>query len=386
LLKKSQLFQGKLITDGTHQTPTYSDSGYIFLSSTNVTTGKIDWNNVKYIPESLHRQLYSRLAPQKGDILLAKNGTTGVAALVDRDCEFDIYVSLALLRPKRELILPEYMLYAINNKSTKRKFDSQLKGIGVPNLHLKHIREVTIPLPPIDTQKSIVKICNQILSLLEKQKIKAIEFGNLIKSIFYDMFGDPFENNNKMNFSDICLLNPKKSELTLANHEIVSFIPMQNVSENGEIDTSETRSLRDVKNGFTYFRENDVLFAKITPCMENGKGAIARNLVNGIGFGSTEFHVLRPIEGISTSEWLYHLTTLPEFRKLAESHMTGSAGQKRVPASFFNNLKISVPPLELQQCFAEIVTKIEEQKALVKKAIEETQTLFDSLMSKYFDD
>lgn len=78
------------ITDGTHKTPIYSDSGYIFLSAKNITTGKIDWNDVMYIPKSLHDELYSRVSPKMNDILLAKNGTTGVAAIVDRECEFDI--------------------------------------------------------------------------------------------------------------------------------------------------------------------------------------------------------------------------------------------------------------------------------------------------------
>ncbi len=145
-----------LITDGTHQTPQYSETGYMFLSSKNVTTGKIDWDDIKYIPEELHKQLYSRMAPQFGDVLLAKNGTTGVAAVVDKDCVFDIYVSLALLRP-REVILSEYLLYAINNPITKRKFNRELKGIGVPNLHLKNIRETSIPLPPSKSKSKLPK-------------------------------------------------------------------------------------------------------------------------------------------------------------------------------------------------------------------------------------
>ena len=98
-----------LITDGTHQTPEYSEKGYVFLSSTNVTSGKIDWDNVKYIPEKLHTILYDRLAPQFGDILLAKNGTIGCAAIVDRNDVFDIYVSLALLRSFKAAMLPEYL-------------------------------------------------------------------------------------------------------------------------------------------------------------------------------------------------------------------------------------------------------------------------------------
>lgn len=136
----------ELITDGTHQTPTYADSGVTFLSAKNVTSGKIDWSNVKYIPEWLHMELHRRLAPQMDDILLAKNGTTGVAAIVDRDCVFDIYVSLALLRPKNG-VLPTYLHAAINSPYCKRKLSSSLKGIGVPNLHLKEIRATKVPFP-----------------------------------------------------------------------------------------------------------------------------------------------------------------------------------------------------------------------------------------------
>ena len=120
------------ITDGTHKTPTYSDEGFIFLSSKNVTSGHIDWNNIMYIPEFLHNELYARLAPQKNDIHLAKNGTTGVAAIVDRDCVFDIYVSLALLRIIGYIIFPEYLLSTIASSTIQNYFNSSLKGIGVP--------------------------------------------------------------------------------------------------------------------------------------------------------------------------------------------------------------------------------------------------------------
>ncbi len=160
-----------LITDGTHQTPTYTDeSGYIFLSSKNVRTGVIDWDNIKYIPESLHKELYSRLAPHKDDILLAKNGTTGIAAIVDRDCVFDIYVSLALIRPNILEVIPKYLLYAISTPEVKQYFDSSLKGIGVPNLHLKYIRETIIPIPSLDEQEEIVRILDSIFEKEDKSK------------------------------------------------------------------------------------------------------------------------------------------------------------------------------------------------------------------------
>lgn len=273
-------------------------------------------------------------------------------------------------------------------KSKTEYLNSLGRGATFKEISKAIVEGIVIPFPPIEEQKNIAELLNNVNEFVGRYKKIYGEFDNLIKSIFFKLFGHPFEGDQKKKkeFMELCTLNPNKGELSLSDDDEISFIPMQNVSETGEIDASEIRLVHEVKSGYTYFRENDVLFAKITPCMENGKGAIARGLVNGVGFGSTEFHVLRPIEGVTTSEWLYHLTSLPEFRKLAESNMTGSAGQKRVPASFFKKLKVAVPPLDLQNQFAEIVAKIEEQKALVKKAIEETQTLFDSLMSKYFDD
>ena len=104
------------------------------------------------------------------------------------------------------------------------------------------------------------------------------------------------------------------------------------------------RQVAEVEKGYTYFQEGDVLFAKITPCMENGKCAIAKRLVNGIGFGSTEFHVIRPKESV-TSEWIYYYLRQETTRKKAKRSMTGSAGQKRVPSLFLQDVEIPLPPL-----------------------------------------
>ena len=152
------------IKDGTHQTPTYTEdtvNGYKFLSSKDVTSGKVDWNHLKYIPEELHKELYKRISPRKGDILLAKNGTTGVAAIVDRDDVFDIYVSLALLRPLG-MVTSEYLCSAVNSIETKHQFDSSLKGIGVPNLHLGEIKKTKIVVPPIEAQEQFADFVKQV--------------------------------------------------------------------------------------------------------------------------------------------------------------------------------------------------------------------------------
>lgn len=180
----------KPIKDGTHQTPVYTEdsiNGYKFLSSKDVTSGTIDWNHVKYIPEVLHNELYARITPEKGDILLAKNGTTGVAAIVDRDEIFDIYVSLALLKPIN--IDTVYLWAAINSIETKKQFDASLKGIGVPNLHLTEIRKTKIVVPPVELQEQFAIFVAQIdkSKLYVQKNLERLEM--LRKSLMQKYFG-----------------------------------------------------------------------------------------------------------------------------------------------------------------------------------------------------
>jgi type I restriction enzyme S subunit len=163
---------------------------------------------------------------------------------------------------------------------------------------------------------------------------------------------------------------------------------MHAVSEiTGKIENPEVRLLCEVRKGYTYFKENDILFAKITPCMENGKCAIARNLVNGIGFGSTEFHVLRPMQNV-TSEWVYYFIQQKSFREEAKKYMTGSVGQQRVPADFLENTKIPLPPLEDQK---KTVAYLDRVKAIVnflnvlqQRTEEELEKLVPAILDKAF--
>lgn len=180
------------ITDGTHQTPKYFDDGVIFLSSRNVTSGTIDWKNIKYIDTKQHLEMHRRVSPRVGDILLAKNGTTGVAAIVDRDVVFDIYVSLALLRPLDEVI-PRFLLYFINSPVAKSQFNKRLKGVGVPNLHLQEIREVAISFPrdkaeqeAIVERLDLLKQEAQRLESLYQRKLAALD--ELKQSLLHQAF------------------------------------------------------------------------------------------------------------------------------------------------------------------------------------------------------
>ena len=176
-------------------------------------------------------------------------------------------------------------------------------------------------------------------------------------SQFIEMFGNPLSQVQRYpleKLGDCCVLNPRRPSISLSDTDMVSFVPMPYVSENGYLQDVADEEYGKVKKGFTYFENKDVLFAKITPCMENGKGAIAQELTNGIGMGSTEFHVLRPIEGKSNSYWLLALTRMPIFREQASKNMSGTGGQKRVGASFLDNFMVGLPPIEEQNRFERI--------------------------------
>ncbi|HVC18330.1 MAG TPA: restriction endonuclease subunit S [Rhodanobacter sp.] len=170
--------------------------------------------------------------------------------------------------------------------------------------------------------------------------------------------------------SEAVEISPKADRAVLTDTTLVSFVPMAAVGAgNGQIDTSTIRPYAEVKKGYTHFRDGDVLFAKITPCMENGKMAVAHGLHNGVGFGSTEFHVLRPRAGVD-SRYVYHFVSGAKYRNEAAHHMTGAVGQKRVPVSFLERSEIPLPSLHEQR---RIVAEIEKQFSRLDQAVASLQ-------------
>jgi restriction endonuclease S subunit len=152
-------------------------------------------------------------------------------------------------------------------------------------------------------------------------------------------------------------LNPPKKEIaTFSLDTEITFVPMEAVNESGEVDISRIKPMSECVTGYTYFRDGDVLLAKITPCFENGKIALVSGLNNGIGFGSTEFHVLRAKDNLDRHYLAFIIQSDP-FRKLGEASMVGAAGQKRVPESFILNFKLAIPPINEQVEIAEFLNQ-----------------------------
>lgn len=173
-------------------------------------------------------------------------------------------------------------------------------------------------------------------------------------------------------------LNPVKSELMVSGDTEVSFVPMDAVGEHGGLRLDEQRLLDDVYNGFTYFRDGDVVVAKITPCFENGKTALAFGLVNGLGFGTTELHVLRAGKTLD-ARFLFYLTIAHDFRGYGEAEMLGAGGQKRVPERFFKDWRAPLSPLAVQE---RIAAFLDEKTAQIDALIEKKQQLLERLAEK----
>ena len=246
------------------------------------------------------------------------------------------------------------------------------KGSTNPYVLFSDLADYEFDLPPLAEQKVLADKLWAAYRLKESYKKLLVATEEMVKSQFIEMFGNPLSQVQRYpleKLGDCCVLNPRRPSISLSDTDMVSFVPMPCVSENGYLQDVADEEYGKVKKGFTYFENKDVLFAKITPCMENGKGAIAQELTNGIGMGSTEFHVLRPIEDKSNSYWLLALTRMPIFREQASKNMSGTGGQKRVGASFLDNFMVGLPPIEEQNRFERIYRQADKSGSVLQHMI-----------------
>jgi type I restriction enzyme S subunit len=183
------------------------------------------------------------------------------------------------------------------------------------------------------------------------------------------------------------LVNPRESDVReLPDDTQVSFVPMASVSEEtASIESLEVRRLAEVRRGYTRFREDDILFAKITPCMENGKVALAQGLIHGIGFGSTEYHILRARAGV-LPKYLYYYLRQPSVRTLARQRMRGAAGQQRVPESFFTEAQLSLTPLSEQSRIVALLDQGDSLRRLHREVDAKANGIIPALFLKMFGD
>ena len=158
------------LTDGTHSTPKYAENGVPFLSVKDMSSGKLNFLNCKYISEQEHKQLYTRCNPEYGDLLLTKVGTTGIPVIVDTNEQFSLFVSVALLKFNQNLIYNKFLQVLINSPLVQTQAAENTRGVGNKNWVMRDIANTIIALPPLAEQKRIVEKLEQLLPLCERLK------------------------------------------------------------------------------------------------------------------------------------------------------------------------------------------------------------------------
>ena len=249
-------------------------------------------------------------------------------------------------------------------------------------------------LPPLDEQGRIVEKIEELFSDIDNG-IKDLKTAQArIKQYRQSVLKSAFEGKlyktsewKEVKLEDVCQINPKTEIKDMKDDDIVSFLPMTSVKAECNYYAEENVLYSKVKKGYTKFKNGDVLFAKITPCMENGKVCIVDNLIQGIGFGSTEFHILRCLNNI-ISKYVYYFVIQQCFRKKAKKNMAGAVGQQRVPADFMKNFDIPLPTLtEQQQIVAEIEKRFaaaDEIEKAVNDSLLQAEKLKQSILKQAF--
>lgn len=358
----------------------------------NLDANSLDLNEIKYLREDFIIPDDRKLKANSIFICMS-NGSkqhVGKVAFIEKDMDYAFGGFMGLIVPSPE-VSAKFVFYACQS-SAYRSFLSQVgNGIGITNLRFSDLEKFEIPLPSFAEQQRIVEELDLLSRVIELKNAQLRTLDELTRSIFYEMFGDLITNSrgwNVVRLRDICVINPSKRDLAsrLSEQEKVSFLPMEDLPIHaGYISVKQAKVLKNVAGSYTYFADNDVLLAKVTPCFENGKVGIAHNLENGVGFGSSELFVFRPSEKIC-KETLYFLVQTNAFIKDASKQLTGTSGLRRIPRIFLENLQIGLPPASEQLSFAQKYKHIFEERKSIASSISVAWNLLASRMDKYFNE
>jgi type I restriction enzyme S subunit len=346
------------------------------------------------------------------DLFIARSGATVGKAYIHKDCPYTCFFAGYLIRfiinPLKAL--PDYIFAFTQSNTYKEWVNAIQRPSGQPNINAEEYQSLEIPMPPVDIQEKVVSLIRKAYSekkskdledlqlldsidtyLLDELGITLPEVHNELKDRIFLMNRSELEGRfdptvykdgvklispkwDNVKLSKVALVNPSGAYKGQAVDTPISFVPMEVVDETFSEITTKGETTIAQSPGFTKFREGDLLWAKITPCMQNGKSAIAKNLTNGLGCGSTEFFILRPKDERLAIEYLHVILHMKCVRETAMLFFGGSAGQQRVPASFLENFNIPLPPQEKQ---VEIANHVYELRQKAKTLQEEGKRILE---------
>ena len=387
---------GELFYTTSGGTPIRENSDYYEGDIPWVKSGELEDNVIIETEEKITEEAVSKSSAKifpKGTLLLALYGATiGKLALLGIDAATNQAVCGIF---ENRFFIQKYVYYFFLFRRTK--LISLGMGGAQPNISQGIVKNQLFPVLSFPEQAQIVSIIDQLFSDLDNaidnlQKAKdqlKIYRQSVLKYAFEGKLTEKHSIWERIPLSKVCEIKPSKKEVdNLSEQMDVSFLPMPNVSESGKIIKHDTRKIKEVRKGYTYFKNGDVLLAKITPCFENGKKAIAENLINGVGFGSTEFHVLRPLAKV-LPKWIFMAVSLEDFRNKAILQMTGAVGQKRVPSRVVEEYEILVPSIKEQEgIIQEIESRFsvsEKMEETIENSLNQAEALRQSILKQAFE-
>lgn len=336
----------------------------------------------------------SRFKVSAGDLIMSCSGTMGKISIVPNSApEGIINQALLKLTTKKEII-NTYLKCYIESETFQDTLKKLAQGVAVENVaSVKILKQIPIPIPPIEEQEEIVERLDKGFELIDSLKETAKKNLDNAKELFQSVLREelsPKDGWETKTLGELCIIAPQKKEVRekLNDNDLVTFLPMEDLGiMQKNINPQKTKLLSEVINGYTYFAENDILLAKVTPCFENGKLGIAKNLCNQIGFGSSEYIVLRAKD--IKSEYIYYNLSSESFRNNGKKLMIGACGLKRLPKDYVNNFEIHFPESSKEQ--EEIVGRLdlikgycEELEGNYKRVLELCEELKQGLLREAF--
>lgn len=375
----------KAISDGSHNPPPNTGSGIPVLSAKNVISGEIDFDSVnRWVNEDQWKIEDNKVHIEKRDVLLTIVGTIGRTALVETSQKFMLQRSVCVLKPEHLVVDASYLALLLSSPTSLQWLEDRSAGTAQKGVYLKTVKKFPVPLPPLAEQRRIVNRLNELLPLVdsyEKNEADLERLSQLLKSAVLqkaiegklvpqldsepavEQIGKapdevPFEIPEKWKWCKLgeCVqFNPKVSA---KDETTVSFLKMACVDAgySGLHTDGEAKVWKAVKQGFSRFNDGDVLLAKITPCFQNLKSSIAKNLASGVGAGSTEFHVLRGKDEV-LPEYLLWFVKSPYLIKYGVDNFKGTAGQQRIGTKDLQECAFPLPSVSEQH---RIVAQIKE--------------------------
>lgn len=368
---------------------TYSKSDVVAEDSHNIilTADNITLDNRLEIKKKIYLTNQKELSKDKkltkNDIFICFSSGSkshiGKFAFIDTDLPYYAGGFMGIIRVDNKFVNSKFLYSVLNDSQIRQNIRNLATGNNINNLSAD-FKNLYVPLPPLNIQQKIVDEIEDVEKNNTQLQDKQVNLKNQIKEIINNCY----KHYDKENLKKIVETNPSKAEIKdLDANETVSFIDMPSVSNNGYIENEVIKTYQDVRKGsYTYFKKGDVIIAKITPCMENGKCACANNIKCDIAFGSSEFHVFRVSEKI-INKYLFTVLNRSEIRENAEKQMTGASGHRRVPIAFYENLSIPVPPLSEQQKIVAQIEDLEKQIAEAQAIIDNSKQQKQEILDKY---